>query len=372
MRKADRLLAEGEKYLKLGDIYYHGLNGMNQDHISANKYYKEARKLLNKARRAGSERADYLLSCMSGESGNNDDEALQNTEDVSLLELGHRYCFGYGGYNIDYVKAVEYYYQSAEKDGDSMAMHNLGCMYENGEGVAQNYVEAVKWYRKAAELGYSDAQNNLGKMYETGMGVLQDYAEAFNLYMKSAEQNNATAQYNLGLMYQNGHGMPRDHEEALKWYKKAMDGGDEDAAINYDYLLNLMNGAQNNDVEETQVNQAAILTDNLYSLNFEELGKNLIRIRDQFSIEVLSEGRRTLSILSDYCPALKAERHIFSNMYDYGIVEVFINEKPDNKQEQERLIFKMKDDLVNVRRINPDDVDGCLKMLAEVFEWEGL
>ena len=54
------------------------------------------------------------------------------------------------------------------------------------------------------------------------------------------------------------------------------------------------------------------------------------------------------------------------------IVNVFINDKPDNKQEQERLIFKMKDYLVNVCRINPEEVDGCLKMLAEVFEWDSM
>ena len=30
----------------------------------------------------------------------------------------------------------------------------LVVMYDNGEGVPQDYAEAVKWYRLAAEQGY--------------------------------------------------------------------------------------------------------------------------------------------------------------------------------------------------------------------------
>ena len=38
-------------------------------------------------------------------------------------------------------------------------------MYDNGEGVAQNEVEAVKWYWLAAEQGDAGAQFNLDRMY---------------------------------------------------------------------------------------------------------------------------------------------------------------------------------------------------------------
>jgi TPR repeat protein len=44
-------------------------------------------------------------------------------------------------------------------------------MYRNGEGVTQDYQEALKWYRLAAEQGYATAQNNLGVMYVMGKGV---------------------------------------------------------------------------------------------------------------------------------------------------------------------------------------------------------
>lgn len=41
-------------------------------------------------------------------------------------------------------------------------------MYLNGEGVAQDYAEGLKWFRKAADLGDSLAQESLGKIYDAG------------------------------------------------------------------------------------------------------------------------------------------------------------------------------------------------------------
>ena len=43
---------------------------------------------------------------------------------------------------------------------------------------AKNYREAARWYHKAAEQGHIDAQFNLGAMYTNGEGVAQDYVQA--------------------------------------------------------------------------------------------------------------------------------------------------------------------------------------------------
>lgn len=51
-------------------------------------------------------------------------------------------------------------------------------MYDNGDGVAQNKVEAVKWYRMAAEQGKANAQINLAVCYATGEGVQRSLSEA--------------------------------------------------------------------------------------------------------------------------------------------------------------------------------------------------
>ena len=46
-------------------------------------------------------------------------------------------------------------------------------MYAKGEGVSQDYKEAVKWFRMSAEQGHAAAQSNLGTMYGTGQEALK-------------------------------------------------------------------------------------------------------------------------------------------------------------------------------------------------------
>ena len=76
--------------------------------------------------------------------------------------------------------------QAAEQ-GNTAAQHNLGVMYENGEGVRQDDAEAVRWYRQAAAQGLAQAQYNLGVEYETGRGVRQDLALAQEWYGKACQ-----------------------------------------------------------------------------------------------------------------------------------------------------------------------------------------
>ena len=44
-------------------------------------------------------------------------------------------------------------------------------MYRNGEGVPQDYAEAVKWFRLAAEQGHACAQTLLGAIYHNGSAL---------------------------------------------------------------------------------------------------------------------------------------------------------------------------------------------------------
>jgi len=51
--------------------------------------------------------------------------------------------------------------------GEAWAQFNLGVIYANGQGVPQDYVEAIKWYRLAAAQGNVNARYNLGVIYDT-------------------------------------------------------------------------------------------------------------------------------------------------------------------------------------------------------------
>ena len=70
--------------------------------------------------------------------------------------------------------------------GDAVAQYHLGWMYYFGEGVPQDYAEAVKWFRLAADQGYTVAQENLGFMYRDGQGVPQDDVETYAWFSVAA------------------------------------------------------------------------------------------------------------------------------------------------------------------------------------------
>jgi len=97
-------------------------------------------------------------------------------------------------------------------------------MYGQGQGVPQDYTEAVVWWRKAAEQGNALAQAHLGVAYDFGHGVQQDHTQAALWFRKAAEQGNSHAQFQLGLSYELGHGVPQDYAEAYFWLDLAAAG----------------------------------------------------------------------------------------------------------------------------------------------------
>ena len=74
--------------------------------------------------------------------------------------------------------------------GDSNSEYRLGLCYYNGDGVAKDYSEAVKWFRKAAEQNLAAAQIIWAVCY-AGQGVAKDEVEAVKWFRKAAERNAA-------------------------------------------------------------------------------------------------------------------------------------------------------------------------------------
>lgn len=50
-------------------------------------------------------------------------------------------------------------------------------MYEHGNGREADYEQAKTWYEKAVRPEQPDAAYNLGWMYENGEGMPQDYVK---------------------------------------------------------------------------------------------------------------------------------------------------------------------------------------------------
>lgn len=133
----------------------------------------------------------------------------------------------------DYQTAFKEWKPLAEQ-GYASAQYNLGIMYDNGQGIAQNYTQALYWYNKAAEQGHASAQYNLAQMYRMGQGVPQNYSQAMDWYKKAAAQGFASAQYNLALMYAKGQGVPQNYKIAYILFNLAASNGDADATQNRD------------------------------------------------------------------------------------------------------------------------------------------
>ena len=145
-------------------------------------------------------------------------------------DLGCAYSSGQG-VEQDFAEAIKWWRKAADCDLPGAAL-NLGLAYLSGQGVPQDYTEAARWNRKAAEQGLAGAEHNLGNAYFKGQGVPQNYTEAVKWYRRAAYQGLAASQYSLGLAYANGNGVGQDYLEAARWYLKSAEQGDVDAQYN--------------------------------------------------------------------------------------------------------------------------------------------
>lgn len=73
---------------------------------------------------------------------------------------------------------------------------NLGLVYAEERGVAQDDQEAVRWLRRAAEQRHTVGQIFLATMYADGRGIAQDYIYAhmwYDLTVANAENGSIRA-----------------------------------------------------------------------------------------------------------------------------------------------------------------------------------
>ena len=83
--------------------------------------------------------------------------------------------------------------QPLADQGVAGAQLYLGLMYDEGDGVEIDDLQAVDWYRRAALQGDLVAQYMLGTMYDFGEGVAEDNAQAVIWYRMAAKQEHGYA-----------------------------------------------------------------------------------------------------------------------------------------------------------------------------------
>lgn len=73
------------------------------------------------------------------------------------------------------------------------AENALAELYQNGDGVEQNYAEALRLFKAAYDDGYTPAALHIGEFYYFGYGIKQDRDTAYLWFLKAAEEGNPDA-----------------------------------------------------------------------------------------------------------------------------------------------------------------------------------
>ncbi len=88
------------------------------------------------------------------------------------------------GRNVSAQQAKQAALKVAAKGGKASAQHQLGLVYQIGQGVPQDYAEAKTWYLRAAEKGFAPAMHSLGLLYYAGRGMKsRDLVQAYAWHM---------------------------------------------------------------------------------------------------------------------------------------------------------------------------------------------
>ena len=126
------------------------------------------------------------------------------------------------------------------KEGNVLAVYEIGNVYQRGIGVEIDPDKANYYYEKALhgfenicehrmksdipqeEKSVPYLQYRIGKMYYHGTGTEKDYTKAFEYLKESADQQNIYASYITGNMYYNGEEVEANKEMAFHYYNKAI------------------------------------------------------------------------------------------------------------------------------------------------------
>ena len=168
--------------------------------------------------------------------------AAKNGDPLALFEIGARYTEGRGVKN-DFAEAAKWYRLSADR-GFAVAQYRLANFLEKGTGVAPDIAEAKRYYEMAANAGNASAMHNLAVIYASGKDGAQDYAKAVEWFTKAADYGVSDSQFNLAILSARGNGTAQDLVASYKWFAIAAKGGDTDAAQKRDEVANALKPEQ--------------------------------------------------------------------------------------------------------------------------------
>lgn len=156
------------------------------------------------------------------------DQVIPGVDSETLFRRAKR-CFYGEGVAQNYGEALDLFLQAGTM-GHAEAQFFVGESYAFGLGAEKNEDTASEWYRKAADLGNTEAMMRLGDYchYRTEADA-GDHAEEARWYQRAADLGSPAGMRCLGDCYHAGRGVEQDYVAAVRWFKKAAELGDIEA-----------------------------------------------------------------------------------------------------------------------------------------------
>ena len=260
----------------------------------------------------------------------------------------------------EFVTAHQLFLDLADK-GIAEAQINLGMMFESGQGVPQDFNEAIRWYRLAADQKLIKAQEKL------------------NLLLKKA----AEAQFNLslGMMFESGQGVPQDFNEAIRWYRLAADQGLIKAQKKLNFLLNKTKENLQENTASSSDNSSEL---NTGSVSFKEVKlasiKEFENLKQKISKEIKALQTTTTSlrseldkIKSDKARAIEATRQANTKAKENKLASIkeFENLKQKSSKEIKALQIKitsLRSEIDKIKSTKARAIEATRQANAKVSE----
>ena len=142
----------------------------------------------------------------------------ENGNVIAAFLVGHMYKSG-NCLTKSTRLAFPYFLQAAQR-GHSDAQVEIGLYYYNGDEEAdidQNYLEAANWFDKAALQFSGQAQYYLGVMHREGQGVARDRIEGLRWLSLSANKFYVPTYLLLAEIYAKGDGVVEEPAKAAMY-----------------------------------------------------------------------------------------------------------------------------------------------------------
>ena len=181
--------------------------------------------------------AQQLRQCAGAQPGG--DDHGRGADSLAVAEdhrIGSDTCDAGAGSRLDAGgtqgfrdKGARVVAEIAADDVGSIDQYDLGRMYEKGQGVPQDYAEALRWIRLAADQGHPGAQRGLGRIYHEGRGMPGSYAQAMKWWRMDVYRE-GQALYEAG-----------QFEQAIPAFRKALELGEREFGPDHRNTARLLN-----------------------------------------------------------------------------------------------------------------------------------